>query len=669
MAIFPTYDIFRRKEPTIRETILAGLSTDEWRAYKDVIPKGLKNVRASEELQLRRDNHRNAHLKVNYYFNCLAPLMFPAEYQQTRKELEVCYGKRVASEIFGENADNTGKSISTTKSIDGNKKIKSFTGYDSLYIDSIIRSPYVQNMIRADDQDENAVLFDEEDVINVLRSDFFKDNMEIGINKLKPGEEITPCGGYLIDSATNIPLKRFFPNQAFPCTDGSGEYIVGIKLFREYAQGSLNENNPSDRQTFEDYCKNIAVNNFNSKFMGGRYDLNDEEGVRQFTAEYNRMFGYNVFGDNFESHLLLKTFDNILKDIRTNEKMFPPLSWHNLAQLKDPSDIHQYLTSLIMSPQKLAFLMAKNSSRSNTKINNAEEETADMDVVDDDVSEDDEEYVADTHEVHTTKQASTPAMEKIQKHCNNLQKLLNGQNLKLVILDEDDDTMAINSLEEEEDDDISDLTSIDNNEIGEITSAPKEKKRSFPFRSYHSISSDTADVYITPSWCVASLYSHVLCFELELHVLDPCCGSLVVGDYLRDELCCPNVKSITETDLHPELHPRIANDTPVNFLDFNGKCRETDWIITNPPWGIKREILEKCYSLRCNFALLLPLTTLGTGFGKALFKAYGIRIHILSPTPKFFNNGKEKCVGCVAWFIHTVGMERVTEFSYMEKGN
>ena len=70
----------------------------------------------------------------------------------------------------------------------------------------------------------------------------------------------------------------------------------------------------------------------------------------------------------------------------------------------------------------------------------------------------------------------------------------------------------------------------------------------------------------------------------------------------------------------------IATDilTGHDFLTYQPE--KFDCIITNPPFSIKQEFLERCYQFKKPFALLLPLTTLETAKRQALFVKYGLEI-------------------------------------------
>lgn len=61
-----------------------------------------------------------------------------------------------------------------------------------------------------------------------------------------------------------------------------------------------------------------------------------------------------------------------------------------------------------------------------------------------------------------------------------------------------------------------------------------------------------------------------------------------------------------------------------DFLTW--KPQHFDCIVTNPPFSLKQEFLERCYELGKPFALLLPLTTFETFKRQNLFKRFGVQV-------------------------------------------
>jgi hypothetical protein len=96
-----------------------------------------------------------------------------------------------------------------------------------------------------------------------------------------------------------------------------------------------------------------------------------------------------------------------------------------------------------------------------------------------------------------------------------------------------------------------------------------------------------------------------------------------------------------------------------------------DWdcIITNPPFSLKQQFLERCYLLGKPFALLLPLTTFETPKRQELFKKYGLEViffdkRINFETPSGKGSGSWFAT---AWFTH--GLNIGKEMTFVKLGN
>ncbi len=75
----------------------------------------------------------------------------------------------------------------------------------------------------------------------------------------------------------------------------------------------------------------------------------------------------------------------------------------------------------------------------------------------------------------------------------------------------------------------------------------------------------------------------------------------------------------------------------IDFLSYTPTFNY-DMIITNPPYTLKDEFINKCYELNKPFALLLPLTALeGITRGK-LFRKYGVDLMVLDKRVEFIKN-------------------------------
>ena len=90
----------------------------------------------------------------------------------------------------------------------------------------------------------------------------------------------------------------------------------------------------------------------------------------------------------------------------------------------------------------------------------------------------------------------------------------------------------------------------------------------------------------------------------------------------------------------------FLTDTP-NF--------QFDMIITNPPYSLKDEFLEKCYEYKKSFALLLPLTSLeGINRGK-MYRENGIELLVFDRRCNFiYDNDKKSNWFNTSWFCYKV---------------
>ena len=94
-------------------------------------------------------------------------------------------------------------------------------------------------------------------------------------------------------------------------------------------------------------------------------------------------------------------------------------------------------------------------------------------------------------------------------------------------------------------------------------------------------------------------------------------------------------------------------------------------IVTNPPYSIKYEWLERCYELGKPFALLMPVEMLGTAKGQRLFDKYGIEVIFMSPRVDFYmpNKGYEGggAQFPTAWFTWKLNLPKQINFATLNK--
>ena len=90
-------------------------------------------------------------------------------------------------------------------------------------------------------------------------------------------------------------------------------------------------------------------------------------------------------------------------------------------------------------------------------------------------------------------------------------------------------------------------------------------------------------------------------------------------------------------------------------------------IVTNPPYSKKDAFLRRCYDLGKPFALLLPLTALGSKKRQALYRKHGIQLLMLGERVHFdTGSGKQHVWFESAWF--TWGLNLPTQIVFGQRG-
>ena len=154
----------------------------------------------------------------------------------------------------------------------------------------------------------------------------------------------------------------------------------------------------------------------------------------------------------------------------------------------------------------------------------------------------------------------------------------------------------------------------------------------------------SADDFQTPIEALEPLYPYL---EAEWKIWEPSCGK---GNL---------VKELTRRGF------QVSGSDILTGEDFRLESKECDCIITNPPYSLKQEFLERCYTIGKPFALLMPLTALETAKRQNLYRKHGIEIILM---PKRINfetpSGKEGSAWfATAWFTNGLEIGRQLTFS------
>ena len=79
------------------------------------------------------------------------------------------------------------------------------------------------------------------------------------------------------------------------------------------------------------------------------------------------------------------------------------------------------------------------------------------------------------------------------------------------------------------------------------------------------------------------------------------------------------------------------------------------FLITNPPFCLKYEFLEKAFLSGKPFAMLLPIACYFTVRGSALFEKYPLAIFAFRRNVVFEHNGRKTAYNGMAWFVGNMG--------------
>lgn len=97
----------------------------------------------------------------------------------------------------------------------------------------------------------------------------------------------------------------------------------------------------------------------------------------------------------------------------------------------------------------------------------------------------------------------------------------------------------------------------------------------------------------------------------------------------------------------------------------------TDCIVTNPPYSLKYSWIEHCCLLGKQWALLMPVETIGAGTAHKLFDKHGVQIIYMRPRVDFLMPhalwaGKGAQFP-VAWFTHGLNLPKDMVFAVLDK--
>lgn len=180
-----------------------------------------------------------------------------------------------------------------------------------------------------------------------------------------------------------------------------------------------------------------------------------------------------------------------------------------------------------------------------------------------------------------------------------------------------------------------------------------------PQRNYAAASGSPMDKCWTPWHAVAPLLPYI---PAGSRIWEPCAGAGWLARWLREA-----GHTVIATDYDPPADAEGVDMTPRDALSWAPDTASYDWIITNPPWGMKVEIMDALYAHGKPVALLVPAATAGLEGAIEVRNKHGRgweemrlrpRICYYMPESGFNNNGAQLPS---AWLCSGILPERVIE--------
>lgn len=156
------------------------------------------------------------------------------------------------------------------------------------------------------------------------------------------------------------------------------------------------------------------------------------------------------------------------------------------------------------------------------------------------------------------------------------------------------------------------------------------------------------DSYPTPTWCTEAIVRQIVWGD-SARIFEPCAGEGAIAEVLVSRDC----GRVLAADINPDA--RMGNG--VDFLK-NDDSERYDFIITNPPFSLAQEFVEKSLTLANCVIMLLRLNFLASKSRKEFWEKHPpTAIHVLTKRPSFTGSGTDATD--YAWFVwDTTGRQK-----------
>ena len=145
--------------------------------------------------------------------------------------------------------------------------------------------------------------------------------------------------------------------------------------------------------------------------------------------------------------------------------------------------------------------------------------------------------------------------------------------------------------------------------------------------------------------------------QINDEIYTPECAIIPLLKYLPKNIRIWECTDYGESNITKVLHENGYNviSTHKDNFDFliDQPLFDFDMIITNPPYSLKDEFIEKCYQYKKPFALLLPITALEGIKRGGLYRKHGVEVLVFDKRINFMKNKKSNWFN-TSWFCYKV---------------
>lgn len=177
----------------------------------------------------------------------------------------------------------------------------------------------------------------------------------------------------------------------------------------------------------------------------------------------------------------------------------------------------------------------------------------------------------------------------------------------------------------------------------------------FPFRD----KADRSDDWQTPPYALAPLLPHL---RKDWLIWEPCAGKGNIVKELRDkgfQVYGSDIKN--KRDFLKAPRGKLADE-------YGFVLRACHAIVTNPPYSLKLEFLERAYAIGKPFAFLMPLFTFEGPKRQGLFREHGIEVIMMDRRIEFEPPPNANPVNfAAAWFTWGLRIGQQMTFAELPK--